>query len=155
MEYQILSKSDLNQLMPLWKLLMAEHTELEPKLYKLSSDSEDKQAFFFLKSINSNEKFLLGCFDDKKLVGYSFGWIEERPPVLEVSKIGCLSDIIVLPEYRGRGIGRKMIKLFFEWCKKQGVKNVQLQVLEKKEAINFYTRLGFTDFMKKMLIELK
>jgi GNAT superfamily N-acetyltransferase len=140
--------------MKLWKLLMDEHTELEPTLYKLSKIASKKQQEFFSKNLSSKDKFFVGCFEQEKLIGYALGRVEDRPPVLDIQKIGVLSEIVVLPEYRRQGVGKQLAQRFFDWCKEKGVKNAQLHVLEKKDAVKFYKELGFRDFMKRMIIDL-
>ncbi len=154
MEYRKLKKQDANQVLSLWEKLMKEHTELEPKYYSLLKDARETQEKFLLKSIASPERFFMGCFEEEKLVGYAFGWIEKRPPVLKVDKIGLLHEIFVSKSYRQKGIGKKLAQAFFDWCKSKGVFCVQLIVLEEKDAVDFYHAIGFRNFMKKMLIEL-
>jgi len=155
MKYKKITPSNIDQLIEMWKILMGEHEKIEPKLYKLSSIAESKQREFFTNGINSQEKFLYGAFDKNQLVGYAFGWIEERPPVLKMQKIGNLSDIVIDPKYRGKEIGKKLADIFIDWCKKQGVKKVQLHVLFDKDAVGFYKKYGFRDFMRQMIIDIK
>jgi GNAT superfamily N-acetyltransferase len=142
-------------LVELWKILMDEHKKIEPELYDLSNDAEEKIRAFFLSSINSEEKFLYGAYDKNKLVGYAFGWIESRPPVLRVQDVGNLSDICVNPKYRSKGIGNQLVNTFVGWCNKKGVNIIQLQVLYDKDAVGFYKKIGFRNFMRKMVINTR
>jgi len=155
MDYRIINSGDIDSLMVIWKVLMKEHKAMEPELYKLSNIAGDKQRSFFLSSMGSDEKFLYGAFDGKKLVGYAFGWIDSRPPVLDIQKIGNLSDLIIDPSLRGAGVGKELVNIFIDWCKSRGVKKVQLNVLFDKDAVGFYKKQGFRDFMRKMILDIK
>jgi len=155
MDYRKIKKADFGQLVQLWELLIQGHTLLEPALYKLGEGAEKKQREYFSKFVNSKDKFFMGCFDGKKLVGYVMGRVEDRPPILTVKKMGQLSELAVLPEYRKQGVGKELSQLFFDWCKTRGLGYVQVRVLEKNLAVSFYSKIGFKDFMKEMMLELK
>lgn len=68
-----------------------------------------------------------------------------------IAWLGCFKDfekqsgsgaIYVLPEYQGKGIGRKMLKKGFKWL--SDMKYIEIGVLEYNEiAIEWYKRLGF------------
>ncbi|APH04907.1 GNAT family N-acetyltransferase [Bacillus weihaiensis] len=53
-----------------------------------------------------------------------------------------ICDVMVLPEYQGQGIGRKVIELLLEKCKENGIQWVQLFSAKGKQE--FYLKLGFT-----------
>lgn len=57
-----------------------------------------------------------------------------------------LSDIIVAPDRRGRGLGRRLIAGLLGWAHEQGCREAMLQVLETNEvARRLYRSLGFVD----------
>jgi len=53
-----------------------------------------------------------------------------------------LVDISLLPQYRGQGIGGKLIRALIEQCAASGAV-LRLQVLNGNPAVRLYTRLGF------------
>ncbi|MGQ9718677.1 MAG: ribosomal protein S18-alanine N-acetyltransferase [Nitrososphaerales archaeon] len=58
---------------------------------------------------------------------------------------GNVISIAVLPEFRRRGIGSKLLEEGLEFLSKK-VKEVELQVrVGNREAINFYRRFGFRE----------
>jgi len=155
MNYAKIGLKDIDALMNIWKILMDEHKQIESKLYELSNGAEEKQREFFTNSVNSQEKFLYGAFEDSKLIGYAFGWIDTRPPVLKMQQIGNLSDIIINPNYRGNGAGKELVNAFVKWCKNQNIKKIQLHVLFDKDSVGFYEKYGFRDFMRQMIIDIE
>ena len=64
----------------------------------------------------------------------AFGHIDNDTPELATS---------VLPEYRGRGVGTKLMKHLFELLKEQGFTKTSLAVQKANDAVRFYKRLGY------------
>jgi len=55
-----------------------------------------------------------------------------------------INDIYVLPEFRGKGIGKKLTVECLNKMKASGMNATSLTVLtENKTAMKFYERLGF------------
>ena len=53
-----------------------------------------------------------------------------------------LGRIVVLPEYRGKGIGRMAVASAEKWAKELGYKNAVLESREGK--VGFYEKMGYT-----------
>jgi ribosomal-protein-alanine N-acetyltransferase len=100
---------------------------------------EKKKAFpkeYFLElSKKWPEGFLVAKLG-KEIVGYAIG---------EKGKdSGLIVSVAVKREWKGRGIGKRLVEKLLENFKKEGMEIVFLHVREgNKEAINFYQALGF------------
>jgi len=57
-----------------------------------------------------------------------------------------IQDVVVLPEYRKIGIGKKLISSLVDFCKKRGVTWVAL--ISEPGQENFYKKLGFNEMKK-------
>ena len=58
-----------------------------------------------------------------------------------------IHDIIVLPEFRGRGIGRLMLEQVEHLARERGCCKLTLEVLEgNREAQTLYRKIGFTGY---------
>ena len=83
----------------------------------------------------------IAIFDNNKCIGVSGYWINTK---LYSGKYLEMDNVVVLPEYRSKGIG----KLLSDWCinkaKENNCKNVMLDAyLENQKAHKFYEREGF------------
>jgi GNAT superfamily N-acetyltransferase len=63
----------------------------------------------------------------------------------EGGRVLLLEDVIVNREYRGGGLGRKLVEHVLAWAKGQGMTRVTLLAdRDNQTALDFYRRLGFT-----------
>jgi len=59
-------------------------------------------------------------------------------------RVGILEDLVVLPEYRNRGIGSKLIGYAWAFVKREGCKRLTLLTdYDNHQAHRFYSRAGF------------
>lgn len=67
------------------------------------------------------------------------------PPDMELSaKVGSLSNLYVLPEYRGRGIGEELARRAMEWLRAvPGVEWLSVYVSNGNNAGPFYEQYSF------------
>ena len=94
--------------------------------YKASPDD--------LERVNQNSWLVVSAYDENTLVG--FGRV-----VTDYVLHAMIYDMIVLPDYQGRGIGTRIIETLVNRCKEQGIRDVQLFCAKGKRA--FYERNGF------------
>ncbi|WP_202983269.1 GNAT family N-acetyltransferase [Macrococcoides canis] len=85
------------------------------------------------------------CQIDEKLVGAVWGrqWLGDiqgygffSPQFLELT-------ISILPDYRGRGIGTKLLELFISEVRRLEFKGLSLSVSHGNRAKNIYEKFGF------------
>ncbi|MDR2833582.1 MAG: GNAT family N-acetyltransferase [Streptococcaceae bacterium] len=121
-------------------IILKEHQfSIEEYLF-LESQMEDmdetspKQA---QKSLNHHIT-AVAAFDGEKIVG--IGRL-----IGDAAFYWCLVDIWVLPEYQGKGIGRKIVQWLLQYIKENSLKNTRVSVFLMaafgKEG--FYEKLGF------------
>lgn len=77
--------------------------------------------------------------EENKLVGMGrINFYDEIPGVPVLHKLG------VLPEYRGKGIARKLINAREEWARSQGAEKVRLYVIaDREKTIEFSKKNGY------------
>lgn len=117
---------------------------------------------------NAAVRFLLVAYDGEKPVGYMFAtvdtvteesmniplsWMKLLPPdsmgfyppnFPTPTKVGCLNNLFLLPEYRGLGIGKELFERGLEWLR--GAPDLEYWFLDMSNGNNmapFYEKYGF------------
>ena len=102
----------------------------------------DPQIFIYIKSFGTQQgDFGVVAEQSGQVVGAAwtriitaFGHIDAETPELAIS---------ILPEFRGYGIGTKMMKKLFEVLRSDGYVRTSLSVQKDNPAVRFYKRLGY------------
>jgi len=70
------------------------------------------------------------------------GWIFPRRTLLR--KQAVVEDMIVNGNYRGQGLGEKILRDLIKWAKKEGIEVIELTTNPKRVAANsLYKKVGF------------
>lgn len=83
------------------------------------------------------------------VVGFAavLGRIEPEAPDEEQSPYSYVSDLVVLPDHRGQGLGRKLLEQAEILARSAGMTSLQIGVLSRNEsAARLYRDFGFDDF---------
>jgi len=127
----------------LWLGLVREMFEIEGFIVPSESNG-GRWVRFVREGLASGRNFLLVAKNRNRLVGFACASVPHDYP-LDVSEfVGLIDDVYVLPEFRGRGIGKRLVVESLKKMKDKGVNTVRLTVLtENKTAIKLYEQLGF------------
>ncbi len=70
----------------------------------------------------------------------------EHPTLDEIYFIKLLDELYILGEYRGVGVGTKVLEFITEFCNSLGIKAIHLVVERKNNtAHSLYRKMGFAD----------
>jgi GNAT superfamily N-acetyltransferase len=87
---------------------------------------------------------LLLAQKDEKVFGFAHGSIRLTPDYLGTLKVGVITHIYIEKEYRGKGVGERLVKGLEKWFAGKEVHSVELQVLSaNKKGISFWEKLGY------------
>lgn len=105
------------------------------ELFRTTGWSPGKQKEELSEAIN-NSRYSVSAYLDNTLVG--FGRI-----ISDGNLHAFIVDLIVLPEYQGKGIGKAILKKLVGEARKKGINDIQLFCAKGKR--DFYIRNGFIE----------
>jgi ribosomal protein S18 acetylase RimI-like enzyme len=92
--------------------------------------------------ITDDDCITLVAVDADEVVGFLMGSIREakRGPT------GALESMLVLPHYRKRGIGTRLVERFLDWARRRHLQCVTVAVAPANEAaVALYRHMGFQE----------
>lgn len=103
----------------------------------------------FLDFVNKNKGVIFMAMDGDKPIGMAGGAYKEQSKenLLELipTKVGTLSELYIIPDYRGKGVGKMLVEKFEEYLKESGCDSIWLTVVDCNPAHQFYKKMGFVD----------
>jgi ribosomal protein S18 acetylase RimI-like enzyme len=132
-------------LFALSKRFFEEYESYEPEFFAISRFSEESITQYFSKTIRSDSASCLIAVDDSRIVGYVTLSIKTRPEFYQVSAYGCISGLMIDPDYRRQGIATDLLERSKRWLQERDVRFVVLETAQaNKRAISFYEKHGFS-----------
>jgi ribosomal protein S18 acetylase RimI-like enzyme len=132
-----------NSLKELWLALAREMFEIEH--FTLPSEANGERWIQFVREgLASGKSFLLVARSGSKLVGFAYISVFRSYPMDVSDRVGVINDVYLLSEFRGRGIGERLVVGCIKKLEAEGVSIARLSALvENKAAIKLYEKLGF------------
>lgn len=90
---------------------------------------------------------------DGELVGFVHTIIKNTPdfPIFIPRRFAIIDGIAVRSDFKGRGVGKRLMDTAHEWALAEGATAVELNVYEFNEpAIAFYQKLGYETLSRRM-----
>ena len=127
---------------------IAQMCELLAELFAMEKDFEpdrDRQARGLKMLLrNSATSLVLVAESGTEIVGMCTAQL--LISTAEGRRSGLIEDLIVLKKFRGRGVGRSLIKEICRWCKVQGISRLQLlRDGSNARALEFYGSMGWKE----------
>lgn len=123
----------------------------DEKQYDSSINENCVISGFYEDMISNDSNILLVAEIDNKIIGYLFGYIVDNGNTY-LDKVSKLDALYITKEYRKNKIATKLINEFKSWSLKNGVKYIEVEVLNANtKAVNLYKKEGFGSF-KSILI---
>lgn len=122
MEIKIIPKKELK-----------EADELQQKILKPKNKRRYRTFGYIEKNYSKTSKLFIGAYDNNKLVGIAFGYIK-RNKIL-------LGEMAIDENYRGAGLGTKLLDFFEKQVIRVGKNKIILGVRESAEK--FYMKRGY------------
>ena len=134
--------------------LSLDMSALEPEYFAVAQQREAPMREAILEE--TKDIFLADL--DGKIVGFACVWeceTKAEENYLVPGKFAYLSDLVLLPESRGRGIGGALLNACKNWAGQRGISRMKLDSLCKNEVANhLYEREGFRSVVQTMWAKL-
>ncbi len=146
------TRDDLPLLEPLWVSVHHRHAEAMPELAPYVSDAQTwaVRGALYAELLAKPDTVLLLAEVDGRLIGYGLAhvmavgdtWLPDTWAT--GARIGEIESLAVLPEYRGRGVGTRLLDALEHELDNDGVRDLVLGVLPgNAAAIRLYERRGY------------
>ena len=137
----------------LWRQLLSEQHEIDPR-FGVAEDATERWLNDFREWVRAPEvRHLVVAELDDALVGFASSELWWPQPVYEQVLEVYLSELYVVPAYRRRGIGSKLLDDVQEWARSKEVARIRLGTLAaNQEAIGFWKSRGASEFLVVMVL---
>lgn len=114
--------------------------------------TEEKAFSLFEGILNKGGYYLVYRNANRSLAGWVL--LGENIDYFSEMKHGFIYDIYVLPQYRGKGLSKEILRVGINTLKEQGYDEVRLNVYASNHAKNIYKNLGFQDLNTIMTLSI-
>jgi GNAT superfamily N-acetyltransferase len=116
----------------------------------------EKIYYYDLKAMLESPNIELAIAEiNNVLIGSGYARIEKAKPRYNYKQYALLGFMYVLPEYRGKGVNKKIIDYLIKWVHKQEITELRLEVYaENISAIKAYEKTGFVKDVIEMRLEI-
>lgn len=150
------TSADLPRLGRLGALLVEEHHAFDERRFLPTRDrTPTDYAAFLVRQLADPNVIVVVADDHGDVVGYAYATVESYDYMALRGPAGVVQDIIVDPDFRGRGIGRQLLDATLEALSEGGAPQVVLSTAERNEAAQrLFVSAGFRRTMVEMTREL-
>ena len=140
------TKGDVQSIADLMIRTKKLNNEFDP-LFEVVKDARAKAATYASKSLGE-KTLLLVASEGVKVVGVLRAELRERL-FYEPSKEGFITDFYILPEFRRKNLGHRILDQASAELKKMGAQIIVAEVPSQNEiAVRFYTKRGFRSLVQ-------
>lgn len=114
------------------------------ELCKVTNSEFDEKRFKSTINRRAMDKYnsqgIIIAEDENEIVGMILAAVLVSP---SVETYGNISNFVVYPNYRGKGVGKALIDAAFEFFKEMGVSRVETNVRDLEREGKLFNRYGF------------
>lgn len=148
--------ADLPPILAMWETMMRDHEAADGRV-QLADGAVGAYRSYLGYHLNASEsRVLVGePQDQSELVAFCLTTISRNLPMFMPPRYGYLSDLYVKPAWRRQGIGRRLVRMTYDWLRHEGIDTVQLQYYNfNGPGGEFWRSLGFEPYYQRMWVSL-
>ena len=136
MQIREIDASETNKLLECITQLSEHHNQVSVN-FKGSFPSRpyEETIRIFTESLQDKNSYIAVIEDADKIVGFC--------KVDIICKNGRLDYLVVLQEYRGKGLGNQLMDWAMNTFRKYHIKHIEVKVVDGNDAIHLYEKYGF------------
>jgi len=147
--------ADLPALARLGAGLARWHHRLDPGRFFTVDGLEEGYRWWLGKELRNRRAVVLVAARGRRAVGYAYGRIQPRDWNTLREKCGVGVDLVVVPAFRRRGLGRRLVEALVERLAARGAPRVVIDVADgNPRAQAAFRRMGFRPTMREMMVEV-
>jgi GNAT superfamily N-acetyltransferase len=134
--------------------MMADHSAQDPRIH-LTEGAIPAYRAYLGYHLASGESCVCVAEAAGRVVGFCLLTISRNLPMFLPARYGYLSDLVVEPAWRRRGIGRALFEQSLGWLHGNKIQSVQLQFYAfNKSGAAFWQAMGFNPYYTRMWRDL-
>jgi len=135
-------RRDLEAIHALWKERRDLEVKLDPSIVWAQKAEATAREHRELVLADPRTRFVVADHQGQ-VVGFAHAQIETNELEFLPERYGVLVDLVVHPEHRGLGLGRRLLEQIDEWLHSRGIEELRARVLECDAAAReFLARAG-------------
>ena len=138
------TEADLDRVAELWVEMIDLHHDLDERFWRRKPDGPEIFREWMAGAAEDEKRVLIVAEVDGAVAGFVHANVTNSPSPMEDKTSAFISDVSVGFDYRGKGVGRKLMAGALERLAEIGAEDVTLLAAVKNEcAVGFYEALGF------------
>jgi ribosomal protein S18 acetylase RimI-like enzyme len=139
------TESDVREAAQLGCLLLREFAERDPSRFPLINDPPEPGFEGFLARCRLNPEYVvLVAEEEGRIVGYALGSLEAVNWTILAREHALIQDVVVDPDFRGRGIGTALVQRMVRELRTLGAERILLHMpIHNESARQMYENAGF------------
>lgn len=147
--------ADEPAILALAKIEMEAHVHLDER-FRLREDANRRYAVYLRDRMRDIDSSVFVAADADRIVGLTIGTVRKVDSFFQARRFGYVSDLMVAPGARRRGVGRALYERTAAWFRGLGIETARLHVaVRSEEARAFWKNIGAKDLLVEAWIDLR